>query len=147
RSVLRLVRAAPLGAGQRSRDRRAHAGHPTLVMMFPRREFLVVGGAGLFAAACRPARLLGIDSEVSPSFPFSAPTAGEIDLASHLLNRCTFGARPGDRESLLSLGPTAWIETQLNPQRIEDKEAERILHCFPTLQEPAGELYEYKPRV
>ncbi|HKC83590.1 MAG TPA: DUF1800 domain-containing protein, partial [bacterium] len=111
-----------------------------------RREFLVAGGAGLFAAACRPG-LLGIDSEVAPSFPFGAATAGEIDLASHLLNRCTFGARPGDRESLLSLGSTAWIETQLNPQRIEDTEAEHVLRRFPTLQEPAGELYEYKPRV
>ncbi len=118
-------------------------------MMVPatRREFLVAGGAGLLAAACRPAPLLGIDSEVGPSFPFGAPTAGEIDLASHLLNRCTFGARPGDRESLVSLGSTAWIETQLNPQRIEDTEAERVLRRFPTLQEPAGELYEYKPRV
>jgi uncharacterized protein (DUF1800 family) len=119
-----------------------------------RREFLVAGGAGLvaggaglFAAACRPARLLGIDSDVAPSFRFGAPTAGEIDLASHLLNRCTFGARPGDRESLLSLGPTTWIETQLNPRCIEDTEAERVLRRFPTLQEPAGELYEYKPRV
>jgi uncharacterized protein (DUF1800 family) len=119
-------------------------------MMVPatRREFLTAGGAGLFAAACRPTRLLGIDSEVEPSFPFGAPTAVEIDLASHLLNRCTFGARPGDRESLLSLGAAAWIETQLNPERIEeDTEAERVLRRYPTLQEPAGELYEYKPRV
>ena len=115
--------------------------------MMRRREFLVAGGAGLFAAACRPARLIGIDSEVAPSLPFGAPTADEIDLASHLLNRCTFGARPGDRESLLSLGSTAWIETQLNPERIEDTEGERVLHRFPTLQEPAGELYEYKPHV
>jgi len=95
-----------------------------------RRAFLVAGGAGLVAAACGPARLLGIDSEVAPSFPFGAPTTGEIDLASHLLNRCTFGARPGDRESLLSLGSTAWIETQLNPQGIEDTEAERVLRRF-----------------
>ena len=119
-------------------------------MMVPatRREFLTAGGAGLFAAACRPTRLLGIDSEVEPSFPFGAPTAVEIDLASHLLNRCTFGARPGDRESLLSLGAAAWIETQLNPERIEeDTEAERVLRRYPTLQEPAGELYEYKPKV
>ncbi|HWW86228.1 MAG TPA: DUF1800 domain-containing protein [Vicinamibacterales bacterium] len=113
----------------------------------PRREFLVAGGASLFAAACRPAHMLGIDSEVAPSFCFGSPTEREIDLASHLLNRCTFGARPGDRESLQSLGSTAWIETQLNPQRLEDTEAERMLRRFPTLQEPAGELYEYKPRV
>src|SRR5262245_4614765 len=112
-----------------------------------RRAFLVAGGAGLFSAACRPARLLGIDPDVAPSSPFESPTAEGIDLASHLLNRCTFGARPGDRELLWSLGSTAWIETQLSSQRIEDTEAERVLRRFATLQEPAGELYEYKPRV
>jgi len=112
-----------------------------------RRAFLLAGGAGLVATACRPARLFGIDPEVPPSFFFAASAAGEIDLASHLLNRCTFGARPGDRESLLSLGAAAWIETQLNPDSIEDTEAERVQRRFPVLQEPAGELYEYKPRV
>jgi len=110
-----------------------------------RRAFLVAAGAGLCATACRPARLLGIDSDVAPSFSFDAPPEAGVDLASHLLNRCTFGARPGDRESLLSLGSRAWIEMQLNPERIEDPEAERVLRRFPTLQEPAGELYEYKP--
>lgn len=37
--------------------------------------------------------------------------------ASHLLNRLSFGPRPGDVESLLQTGEARWIEEQLNPQR------------------------------
>ena len=38
----------------------------------------------------------------------------------HLLNRATFGPRPGDVERVQLSGITAWVETQLHPERIED---------------------------
>jgi len=121
-----------------------------------RREFLIGGaaaGAGLLSsAACRPSPLFGVETRAHVE-PFEPPRGESIDLVSHVLNRCTFGARPGDRESLLRLGATAdaavnaWIEAQLHPERTGDEAPAQALRRFAHLMEPAGELYEYKPRV
>jgi len=51
----------------------------------------------------------------------------------HLLNRLGFGPRPGDVEKVRKLGVRAYIEQQLNPERIPDPEADRRLAAFKTL--------------
>lgn len=43
--------------------------------------------------------------------------AAALARATHLLNRLSFGPRPGDIESLLQTGEMRWIDQQLNPQR------------------------------
>lgn len=119
-----------------------------------RRDFLAVAGtasaAGLAGAACRPADLWSPPSLLGPPTSFAVPTGKSLDLVAHVLNRCTFGARPGDRESLLALGPTpaeavdTWLDGQLEPASIDDRPLEHALRAFASTFEPLGDLYEYK---
>jgi uncharacterized protein (DUF1800 family) len=60
----------------------------------------------------------------SPS-PLHAQTAAartpldERERAVHLLSRATYGVRPQDVERVVRIGPTAWVEEQLNPEALE----------------------------
>ena len=52
----------------------------------------------------------------------------------HLLNRTTFGPRPGDLERLREMGVASFIEEQLHPSLIDDSALERRLSEFETLE-------------
>jgi uncharacterized protein (DUF1800 family) len=53
--------------------------------------------------------------------------------ALQLLNRFTFGPRPGDVERVLAQGPDKWLEQQLNPASINDDALNRRLNDYSTL--------------
>ena len=55
------------------------------------------------------------------------------ELAQQMLNRFTFGARPGEVERVAAVGPDAWFAQQLNPAGIKDDVLDRRLRDFPTL--------------
>ena len=55
------------------------------------------------------------------------------DRALQLLNRFTFGPRPGDVEKVLALTPDKWFEQQLNPAAIPDDALNKRLGDYPTL--------------
>jgi uncharacterized protein (DUF1800 family) len=55
------------------------------------------------------------------------------ERAQQLLNRFTFGPRPGDVEQVLSLTPEKWLEQQLNPGSIPDSALDKRLNEYPTL--------------
>ena len=113
-------------------------------MTLSRRSFLVATGAALGACARFAPPANG---------QFVAPEAGDIDLAQHVLGRCSFGPALGDRAQFLALAPTQaeaatlWFERQLAPQAIDDEPAERAVRRCDSLDAPLGELYEYKPQV
>jgi hypothetical protein len=54
--------------------------------------------------------------------PRSAPSAEapltKREKATQLLNRFTFGPRPGDIDAVIKAGPQSWFEEQLNPASI-----------------------------
>jgi uncharacterized protein (DUF1800 family) len=50
-----------------------------------------------------------------------------------LLDRFTFGPRPGDVDRVLAQGADAWLDRQLNPAAIPDGALDRRLADFPTL--------------
>jgi len=52
---------------------------------------------------------------------------------THVLNRLTFGPRPGDVERVRQVGLAAWLDQQLHPVNIDDHAAEARL---PQLQDP-----------
>ncbi len=85
--------------------------------------------------------------------PFSAPAGVAIDPVRHVLNRLSFGPRPEDEARLRALAPVpeaaieAYVDQQLDPENIDDRRAERAVRRLETLALPAGELFEYKPRV
>ena len=51
----------------------------------------------------------------------------------HVLNRITFGPKPGDVARVREIGIEAYLEQQLHPERIDDTELEKTLTRFETL--------------
>lgn len=81
-----------------------------------------------------------------PRLPAQGPAqphhleASETMRAIHLLQRATYGIRPGDVEEVLRIGRAAWLEHQLHPERIDDRRLESRLARFPAATMPATEL-------
>jgi len=89
---------------------------------------------------------------VETSSADSQTLAGQVDSGppqamsadqqvAHLLNRITFGARPGDLEAVRSQGIKNFIAAQLNPSSIaESPEVTDRINNTAALQQPATEL-------
>lgn len=120
-------------------------------MSATRRAFIASAAALVGHVACRPAQFLGPAPRTEGAL--DAPSGAEPDLVEHVLARCTFGPRGGDRQALRRLGATeaeavaAWLERQLAPRSLDDGAAQHVLRRFASLEQPAGELYEFKPQV
>ncbi len=107
------------------------------------RVALVVAGgvAVLGASSAGPAPPRPDLSETSWSGVARADT-GEI---LHLLSRTTYGARPADLDRVAEIGPHAWLEEQLHPERIDDSALEARLRAFPAATLDQAELYRRYP--
>ena len=55
------------------------------------------------------------------------------DRSLQLLDRFTFGAKPGQLEQVIAQGPDKWFEQQLNPDAIPDGAKDKRMGDFPTL--------------
>jgi len=120
--------------------------------MHSRREFVMrFGGLGLAGASLgllgcdqaseRLAALLAPEASLVPSPPASV----EIDEIGHLLNRLTWGPRPGDRTRVEGIGVDAFIDEQLEPESIDDRRCEWRIAEIESLHLPRAELYEVPP--
>jgi uncharacterized protein (DUF1800 family) len=69
-----------------------------------------------------------VAAKPSPLLPLT-----DQERAQQLLNRFTFGPRPGDLEHVLALTPEKWFEQQLNPASIPDAALDKRLEEYPTL--------------
>jgi uncharacterized protein (DUF1800 family) len=71
--------------------------------------------------------------------------------AVHVLNRLTFGPRPGDVETVNRIGVAKWIERQLHPERIaENPSLQEKLKPLATLKMSSLEIasaYDRRPMV
>ncbi|MGH9827241.1 MAG: DUF1800 domain-containing protein, partial [Blastocatellia bacterium] len=63
----------------------------------------------------------------------------------HLLDRVTFGPRPGDLDAIKRIGFTAYLDQQLHPEAIDDSELEDRLNALPTLHMSPSELLQFYP--
>ena len=70
---------------------------------------------------------------------------GSEERALHVLNRFTFGPRPGDVAAVEAMGVKQWFERQLNPASIDDSAAEARLGMFPAMRMPQEELMARYP--
>jgi len=70
---------------------------------------------------------------------FSRPQTANQKV-HHVLNRLTFGARPGDAQRVNAMGVERWIEQQLTPERIDDKRVEGKLTALEALRLPSDKL-------
>jgi uncharacterized protein (DUF1800 family) len=62
------------------------------------------------------------------------------DRLLQVLNRFTYGPRPGDLEHLRAIGLQAWFNQQLNPQSIDDSALEQRLAEYPAIQLPLPQM-------
>jgi uncharacterized protein (DUF1800 family) len=60
---------------------------------------------------------------------------------SHILNRLSYGPRPGDIARVQRIGVQAWIEQQLHPDRVDDTALETRLSAFETLTLDSATLF------
>ncbi len=88
------------------------------------------------------ASLIGGDDDSD----FRPPTSDQIDLASHVLNRLTYGARPGDYRRVEAMGVDAFIDRQLNPNIIPDRRCEWIAAQVESMYQATPELYDIPPQ-
>ena len=78
----------------------------------------------------------------------SETTALQMDAqkrAIHVLNRFTFGPRPGDVQKIEAMGIDNWFEQQLRPEKIDDSNLETRLAPFRTLKMSTAELVKDFP--
>ena len=68
-----------------------------------------------------------------PPKPPALVPLNDRERALQLLNRFTFGPRPGDLEQVLAQGPDKWFEQQLNPDSIPDTALTKRLNDYSTL--------------
>lgn len=79
--------------------------------------------------------------------PFQAPTASEIDDASHAIQRLTFGPEPGLHAEVSAIGARKFIALQLDPAAIPDRRTDLRSARYEALRaNPPGELLEYGAR-
>jgi len=89
---------------------------------------------------------LGLRAQTAAGKPSHTTRAvAETDLtdrekAIQLLNRFTFGPRPGDVNAVLKPGPEAWFEQQLNPNSIPDPVVDKHLQDFPALKLTSSQI-------
>lgn len=76
----------------------------------------------------------------------SAQNALAQTREAHLSSRATYGARPADQAHIKAMGIDKWVDEQLRPARIDDRQAEQRLAQFPGLGMGFTELAEtYAP--
>jgi uncharacterized protein (DUF1800 family) len=86
-----------------------------------------------------------------PAQPGSRPATKIVGLTEdqkilQLLNRITFGPRPGQLDQVKQMGLSAFLEQQLHPETIDDSELQHRLDALPTTRMTVGELYQWYPQ-
>lgn len=69
----------------------------------------------------------------------------ETKRVVHLLNRMSYGPRPGEVERVQSMGVERWLDEQLHPDRIDDSALQARLAGFRTLNMSAREMAQEFP--
>jgi len=92
----------------------------------------------------------GVAVLVATAFCFSGDAAGRFDQKLpldrqfvHVLNRLTFGPRPGDLQQIRQAGIEKWIDLQLHPERVtENPSLETRLQPLESLSLPMWQIME-----
>src|SRR6185369_4858870 len=83
--------------------------------------------------------------------PPSAPAKGRVARLTedqkilHLLNRITFGPRPGDIAHVKAVGIDKFIDEQLYSDKLDDSDLTKRLEALPTQRMASLELYQFYP--
>src|ERR1035437_5893732 len=103
------------------------------------------GLAGILCLAGYPEVAVYAGKTVTGSANFSKQISKD-DRVVQVLNRLTFGLRPGDVEQVRTMGLKKWIDLQLHPDRIPENPAlAEKLKTFDTLTMTSEELVRNYP--
>jgi uncharacterized protein (DUF1800 family) len=97
--------------------------------------FLLAPAAVLAAALAAPAAPAAAGQQ-------QATALSPREQALHVLNRLSFGPRPGDVERVLQMGVSKYVEQQLRPETIPDSAVASRLEAMPTLAMSNAELFD-----
>ncbi len=104
------------------------------------RSFFALSVAALAAACAGPART---SPRIAPAGAPAGALAGDLlpdEQIQQVLNRLTFGARPGDAERIRAMGIGRWIDQQLSPERIEDARTDTLVTRYAVLGTSTGDM-------
>ena len=109
-----------------------------------RKPYLILSVAALAACSNGPKTSVGATPEMTPSSAADREQTADQQVAQ-VLNRLTFGARPGDVERVRAKGVDRWIDEQLHPERINDGALDQfVTSSYRTLsQTPAALEQKY----
>src|ERR1700679_887622 len=79
-------------------------------------------------------------SKIAPRVPLS-----QRERAVQMLNRFTYGPRPGDIEQVMTMGPDKWFAQQLEPGSIPDTPLDKRLNDYPTLRLSSEQILAIYP--
>ena len=99
------------------------------------------GALGDDAVSQSPAPMATVQA-VLPTAP--SPLSRDEQILQ-MLNRFTYGPRPGDMERVRAEGLSKWLSDQLNPQRIDDSALDQRLSDYPAMKLPINRLLEQYP--
>ena len=120
-------------------------------MTATRREFLSLAGlagAATLLASCAPVDPVGrARAALVGGGEWPSPWPSADDPARKALNRLTFGPRPEELARAGGLGLVGWIEEQLAPTRIDDRDADLRVRRFDTLTLDPSLLAEVRPET
>jgi len=99
------------------------------------------------AAQQKAARTFAAKGKVTPQIakPAVLTPLNPRERALQLLDRFTFGPRPGEVERVLAIGADNWLEQQLNPDSIANSALNKRLSDFPTLNMSAEDALKTFP--
>jgi len=97
------------------------------------------------AAQQKAARTFALKSHVPVTKPAAKAAVVLTPLTARervqqVMDRFTFGARPGEVDSVLAMGEDKWLAAQMNPDAIKDGVADKKLADFPTLNMSVPQL-------
>jgi len=75
--------------------------------------------------------------------PGQAARSGELlpdEQIQQVLNRLTFGPRPGDADKVRAIGIDKWIDLQLHPERIDDRAANQVAANYSVFSRPTRDI-------
>lgn len=93
----------------------------------------------------KPFFLLWLAGSLVLAQPTLAASLNSTQKCVHLLNRLTFGPKPGDLERVRKMGLKAFLAEQLNPDKLDDSACEKELQAYPTLSMSGYELFQAYP--
>ncbi len=98
-----------------------------------------MGMAGLFLGVVVPCGLAQHPGKAHPApvnHSAASPALDARERVEQLLDRFTYGPRPGEVDRVMAQGGTNWLEQQLSPESIADPVLNRRLAAYPAIGMP-----------